>query len=173
MKFILIIISFFFITLNSSNANELKVVFIDTDKILNESIAGKKFKKQLDATNKKNATTFEKKEKELIEEEKKITQQKNILSKEELEKKIKELREKIFKFNNNVKNNKSDFTRKNNSATKKLLDVLNPILSDYSSKNSIAIIFQKNHIVIGRGDLDITDEILKIFNKKIKNIKLN
>jgi hypothetical protein len=27
--------------------------------------------------------------------------------------------------------------------------------------------------VIGRGDLDITDEILIIINEKIKNIKLN
>ena len=173
MKFFLIIISLTFITLNSSKANEIKIVYIDTDKILNDSNAGKEIKKQLDDINEKNILTFKKKEKELIEEEKNITKQKNILSKEELEKKIKGLKEKAFKFRNDVKKNKNDLTKKNNQATKKILDVLNLVLAEYSSKNSIAIILQKNHIVIGKQNLDITDEILIIVNKKIKSVKLN
>ena len=173
MKLLIIVISLIFFIINPIKAIDLKIVYIDTDKILNESKAGIDIKKQLDAINKKNVSKFKKIEKELVEEEKKISQQKNILSKEELENKAKNLQEKAIKFNNEIKKNKNDLILKNNEATKKILDTLNPILSDFASKNSIQIILQKNLIVIGRGDLDITDEILIIINEKIKNIKLN
>ena len=173
MKFLLIILSIILFVINPLKASDIKIVYIDTDKILNESIVGKNVKKQLDSINKKNVSKFEQVEKKLIEEEKKISQQKNILSKEELENKIKSFRIKAMKFNNDIKKDKNNLILKNNEATKKILDTLNPILSDFASKNSIQIILQKNHIVIGRGDLDITDEILIIINEKIKNIKLN
>ncbi|MDA7831241.1 OmpH family outer membrane protein [Candidatus Pelagibacter sp.] len=172
MKFFVILISLIFFIINPIKAIDLKIVYIDTDKILNESKAGIDIKKQLDSINKKNISKFNKIEKELVEEEKKISQKKNILSKEELEKKIKVLQEKVIKFNNDVKNNKNDLLKKNKNATEKILKSLNSILSDYASKNSIYIILQKKHIVIGRGDLDITSEILNIVNGKVKNIEL-
>jgi Skp family chaperone for outer membrane proteins len=173
MKFLPIILCIILFVINPIKASDIKIVYIDTDKILNESIVGKNVKKQLDSINKKNVSKFEQVEKKLIEEEKKISQQKNILSKEELENKVKDLKEKAIIFNNDIKKNKNNLILKNNQATKKILDTLNPILSDFASKNSIQIILQKKHIVIGRGDLDITDEILIIINKEIKNIKLN
>jgi len=173
MKFLLIILSIILFFINPLKASDIKIVYIDTDKVLNESMVGKNVKKQLDTINKRNASKFEQIEMELIEEEKKISQQKNILSKEELKNKTKKLQKKAIKFKNDIKKNKNDLILKNNEATKKILDTLNPILSDFASKNSIQIILQKNLIVIGRGDLDITDEILIIINEKIKNIKLN
>ena len=172
MKLLIIVISLIFFIINPIKAIDLKIVYIDTDKILNESKAGIDIKKQLDAINKKNVSKFKKIEKELVEEEKKISQQKNILSNEELEKKIKVLQEKVVKFNNDVKKNKNDLIQKNKNATEKILSSLNSILSDYASKNSIQIILQKRHIAIGRDDLDITSEILDTINVKIKNIKL-
>ena len=172
MKLLIIVTSLIFFIINPIKAIDLKIVYINTDKILNESKVGKDIKKKLDSINKKNISKFEKIEKGLIEEEKKISQQKNILSKEELEKKIKVLQEKAIKFNNDIKKNKNELIQKNKRSTGKILISLNSILSDYASKNSIHIILQKKHIVIGREDLDITSEILDIVNQKIKNIKL-
>ena len=54
MKSLLFILSLILFTTNSVYANDLKIVYIDTDKILNESNAGKDIKKQLDLINKKN-----------------------------------------------------------------------------------------------------------------------
>ena len=58
-------------------------------------------------------------------------------------------------------------------ATTKILNVLNTILSEYSSKNSISLIIQKKNIVIGKSELDITKPILDLVNAKIKSVKLN
>ena len=91
MKFLPIILSIILFVINPIKASDIKIVYIDTDKILNESIVGKNVKKQLDSINKKNVSKFEQVETNLIEEEKKISQHKNTLSKEELQPKAKNL----------------------------------------------------------------------------------
>ena len=54
MKFLLIILSIILFVINPIKASDIKIVYIDTDKILNESKVRKKVKKQLDSINKKN-----------------------------------------------------------------------------------------------------------------------
>lgn len=173
MKFFISLSFFFLFAFNPINSNEINIVYVDTDKILNESNVGKNIKKQVDAINDKNISNFKKIEEKLKAEEKKISQQKNIISKEEFEKKVNALRINANKFNKDVNDSKKDLVLKKNIAIKKLLDDLTPILSEYASKNSIHIILQKSLIIIGREDLDITDSILTIVNKRVKNIKLN
>ena len=173
MKFFISLSFLLLFAFNPINSNEIKIVYVDTDKILNESNVGKNIKKQVDAINDKNISNFKKIEEKLKAEEKKISQQKNIISKEEFEKKFNVLRINANKFNKDVNDSKNDLMLKKNIAIKKLLDNLTPILSEYALKNSIHIILQKSHIIIGREDLDITDSILTIVNKRVKNIKLN
>jgi outer membrane protein len=55
----------------------------------------------------------------------------------------------------------------------KLLKRLNSILSSYAEDNSIDLIIKKKDIIIGKNSLDITDDIMRIFNKDVKNFKLN
>ena len=173
MKFFISLSFLLLFAFNPINSNEINIVYVDTDKILNESNVGKNIKKQVDVINDKNISKFKKIEEQLKTEEKKISQQKNIISKEEFEKKVNALRINANKFNKDVNDSKKDLVLKKNIATKKLLDDLTSILSEYASKNSIHIILQKSLIIIGREDLDITDSILTIVNKRVKNIKLN
>ena len=58
------------------------------------------------------------------------------------------------------------------SNTNKLLKLINPILLDYSNDKSILFILNKKNLVIGKTELDITDEIIKIINKEIKQFKI-
>ena len=137
--FVLII----FFSCNSLLSNEIKIVYVDIDKILNQSIAGKKIQKQLEQFNKKNISKYKKTEAQLVEDEAKIIKQKNILSKEEFQKKIKELQKNIVNFQTDVNKNKDTLNKMRIEATAKILEVLNLLLSDYASKNSISIIMQK------------------------------
>ena len=50
---------------------------------------------------------------------------------------------------------------------------LKPILSEYSEKNSISMVLQKQNVVIGKKELDITKDIIIILNEKIKKIDIN
>mgnify|MGYP001174445566 FL=1 len=152
--------------------SEEKIVYIDIEKIMQNSKAGKSIKNQLDKMAKDNLSKFKKMEKELKDEENKIISKKNVLSKEEFEKQINDLREKAKKYRNTRNKNVNDLTNKRIEATAKILAKLNPILAKYSEKNGISLIIQKKNIIIGKSELDITDEILKIVNSEIKSISL-
>jgi len=109
-------------------------------------------------------------EKQLKSEENEILKQKNILSENELNTKITDFQNKINDYN--LK--KQQFTKEVNdqrlNITNNLLKSLNLILSDYASKNEISIILQKKNIIIGKSTLDVTKDVLKIFNENIKTI---
>ena len=53
---------------------------------------------------------------------------------------------------------------------KKIIDLLNPIITSYLKKESIQILLQKDKIIFGNDNLDITKEILELFNDKHKKI---
>ena len=163
----------FLLYFNQVISDDLKIVYVDVDNIINNSNAGKMITKQLEKLNNDNIKKFKIKETKLTDEEKNLLKQKNVLSKEELQNKVKILQKNVGNYKNEIKTARIDLDKKRINATTKILDVLNPILSEYSAKNSISLIIQKKNIVIGKSDLDITSQILKLVNAKIKSVKLN
>ena len=51
-----------------------------------------------------------------------------------------------------------------------MVNEINKILTQYASDNSVSLVIQKKNIIIGKTELDITPEILKEFNNKVKSI---
>ena len=160
-KFLYILVTFF-LFFSVSSANE-KIYFIDIDKIVNQSDVGKKLNKNFDEEFKKENTKIIAKEKELL-------NQKNILSVQELNKKMQDLRKEINDFQLNKRTITEKLRNKKLEQTNKLVINLNKILAEYANENSISLIFQKKNIVIGKSSLDITNNIMDIFNKKIKKL---
>ena len=54
----------------------------------------------------------------------------------------------------------------------KILQTLNPILTNYVEENNISLVVEKKNILVGVKTLDITNQILLIFNEEIKKNKL-
>ena len=150
-----------------------KIVYLDVEKIMQESIAGKSIISHLKKKREVSISKFKKKEKEIFDKEKKLVSQKNVLSKEEFEKKIKDLRSEISNYQSERNKTSNDIAKLRIKASTKLINKLTPILEDYSKKNSIRIIVQKKNIVMGKKEDDITKDILELVNKKVKNIKLD
>ena len=152
---------------------EVVIKYIDMEIILTKSKVATSIKSQLDKIQKSNIIKFEKSEKQLTAKEKDIVSKKNVLSKEDFETQINKLREEanLYIANRNKINN--ELQKKQIKANQKMLSLLNPILAKYSDENSISIILKKNNMVIGKTELDVTEEILKIVNKDIKTFKLN
>tara|TARA_B100001996_G_scaffold378080_1_gene361651 strand:- start:48 stop:575 length:528 start_codon:yes stop_codon:yes gene_type:complete len=158
---------------NSSAKSNEKFAYIDIDKIMRQSKAGKSINKQLESLLSQTTKKYKEIENNLKEDELKITSQKNILDENEYKKKIIELKKKANEYRNERNKDINSFNKKKVEATNKLLNTINPILIEYSNKNSISMIFQKKNIIIGKSELDITDEILKIVDSKINKIKIN
>ena len=144
-----------FISLIEFSFAEKKIAFIDIDKIINESEFGKKSYKKIENDFKK-------------ENEKLLKVQKNILSEEELNNKINELKKKINDFKKKKRLINERYNKMRIDKTNEMVQSLNIILSKYADENDISLVIQKKFIVIAKSGLDITNEVLKIFNKENK-----
>ena len=77
-----------FVLISVPGYSSEKIVYLDVEKIMQQSIAGKSIIAQLKKKRETSISKFKKKEKEIRDNEKKLIAQKNVLSKEEFEKKI-------------------------------------------------------------------------------------
>ena len=147
---------------------EKTIAFIDIDTIMNKSEFGKKsYKKIDDEFNKENKKLLTI-EKSLVLKEQEILKQKKVLSEEELNKKIIELKKEINDFQSKKRLLNKKFNEMRLNITNQMAQSLNLILSKYADENDISLVIQKKFIVIARSGLDITNEVLKIFNKENK-----
>ena len=96
-----------------------------------------------------------------------MIKQKNIISSEDFNKRYANLKKEIDEYN--ILNQEVIESQKNNliNEKKKLIILLQPILSEYMKKNDIKFIMNKKNILIGREDLNKTLEIIDMVNKKI------
>ncbi len=170
MKFFLKTIIFFFLFLNFAEANNA-IKFVDINYIVNNSISGKKLNLIIENKNKKIKDEITKLRKNLDEKKSKILTQKDILKKNELDNLIKDYEKEVKRFNEIRKKKTDEINSFNIKSKKKILDLLNPLITSYLKKESIQLLFQKDKIIFGDEDLDITKEILKIFNENYNKIK--
>jgi outer membrane protein len=169
-------IKYFFLIIFLFISNEAysieKIVHINISYIMNNSLAGKSIKKQIEDQNKKNITNFNKEEENLRKKKTKLTSQKNILNAEDYKKKVEEFKVEIKTFNTNKQKSINELNNKKINSQKTLIDNLIPILTSYSKENSISYILRKESLLIGKTELDITGVILKTLDTKIKKIEL-
>ena len=163
-----------FLLILSTNAfAEDKIAFLDLKYVLNESKAGKEaqiyLKKKLD----NGIKDLKAKEKSIQEEEKKIIQQKKVLSAEEYKKQVKALREKVSSLQTQRNNLLDTVAKQRSKARAELLKTLNPIIKKYMKENTVRLVLEKKSILLADENLNITEEITGLLNKKLKSIKLN
>ena len=162
-----------FLTISFPSYSNEKIVYLDVEKIMQESVAGKSIISKLKKKRESSISQFKKKEKDIIDKEKKLIAQKNVLNKEEFQNKLKDLRNEISKYQKDRNKVANEIATIRVKASKRLISKLTPILEEYSKKNSIKIIIQKKHIVMGKKEDDITKDILDLVNQKVKSIKLD
>ena len=169
MKFLIIIFFYLIIIVPSSASSQEKVVFLDINLVLSKSNKGKLILKKLEEKNKANLSQLKLKEDILKNLEIDLEKKKNILSENELEDQINDLKNKIINFKKEKKILTDEFNKFKNKEIAALMQLINPIISDYVEKNSINLVIDKNNILIGKKSYDITQDILELVNKKLNN----
>ena len=142
------------------------------DKVISTSNSGASIFKQLADLNNKNLKFLKSEEKRFKEKEIKLISQKNIISETDFKNKINELKSEIKEYNQNRTKMIKDFNKLKVDNTNNLLKLINPILVKFSNDKDISIILQKKDLVIAKKELEITDEIIKIVNKNVKEFKI-
>ena len=163
-----ILISFVFVNLSFADIPH----YIDFSKVLNQSKAGKEAQDFLKNKFESESKKFAEDEKKLRKEESDIISKKKLITNEEYQKKVEALRKKVSQLQKNKQDSLKNIATLRSRARTELLKNLNPLIRDYMEKNKIRIVLDKKSILLGDVKLDITDEIIKLLDKKLKSIKL-
>ena len=154
----------FFLNIISVYGND-SIRFIDLDFILQNSNIGKSALKKIENLNMKNINTLKEKEKILKDLEKKIVSKKNIISKEVFDKEVTVFRAKVDKFQGEKDRIVNDFNNFKKNELENVLKKITPVINSYMEKNSIEILLESKNIVMGKKELNLSNEILKELNK--------
>tara|TARA_B100001939_G_scaffold250437_2_gene217394 strand:- start:2 stop:529 length:528 start_codon:yes stop_codon:yes gene_type:complete len=169
----LIIFSIFFTFLFNPNVKAEAIVYIDMDKIMQKSKAGKSVIENINKTNDSNIKKFKKIEEEIRSEEKDLIAKKNVLSEEEFSKGLTSLRKKIENYRETRQKAIDEITKKRINASADFAQKIKPILGNYAKEKNIDMVVQKKNIIMGKSELDITEDILKIVDEEISKLKIN
>jgi len=167
-KIILFIIIFFIHNIVNASTN---VAYLDVQFIIDNSNLGKFYRSEIEKLQNKNNSAIILKENEIKKKEEEFKNKKNLLNQDEIKKKIDEINSMVKQyqilrndFNKKLINEKKKFS-------KEILLILNPLLTKYVESNNINLVIEKKNVLVGAKSLDITKNILKIFNERTKNIK--
>ena len=154
--------------LTPSSFSQDQIVYLDLDYVVVNTKAGKSILKKLEDSKNIALSKFEKKGKELKKIEEEINKQKNIISEEELRKKLIEFRKEVSTYQKNRQKVIKEFNQKKRSEFDKFFKKITPIIENYVSEKKIDIVLDKKNIFIASKKKNITQEIIKIIDSKIK-----
>ena len=167
-----ILFSFFIYFIINNSYADTKILYLDVAFLINQSDSWKYINNELKKINDKNVEEFIKQEELIKSEEGKLLSQKNILKEEEFNNKVLELKNKYKSYKKYKDKKNNDLKTLRNNAANKLLEIINEILAEYSIKNQVNLIVDKKNIIIGKTELDVTNDILELLNNKIKKVEL-
>ena len=155
----------FFFLYNTNVFSQGTIAFIDLNYIYSNSKVGKKIIKEIDNKQLKINEDFKEYQNKLNKEKDDLLAKKNVLEKDEFKKRITELENNLIKYNQEIsKKNKNllDFRKKSKNDFAKSL---RSTLEKYAKEKKISLILRKEQLLLGESGLDITKEILELFNK--------
>ena len=166
MKKIILIFFIHLFYFSNLYANE-GVYFLDVDYILKNSNSGKIVVNKLQELNSQNNLKFKNSEDEIKLLENEITKVKNIISKDELNKKINNLKKKVVIFRDNKQIILKEYNDIKNKELEDYFNKISPVVQEFMKIKSIKIIIDRKNIFIADSNYDITEDLIKFLNEKI------
>ncbi len=155
---------------SSSNGNDIAIV--DVQKVLQESAAAQDIREQISKKQNDYQTEISKQEESLRAEEKKLNEQKGILSDKAFEKKRDEFKEKVMKFQRNYQEKRASLDKSLNDALGQIQENVLKIIADLAEEKKFKIAIPSSQVMFAQANLNITDEVLKKLNDKLKKVSV-
>ena len=173
MKYIVKFIVVTFLLIVSTYAfAEQKIVVLDMKYVLNNSTAGKGAQDYLKNSISDNQKKFAELEKDLKKEENDLLTRKTVLSKEEYTKKTDALRKKVIDFQSQRRAAIDKIATQRAEAREKLMKKVEPIVDTYIRENDISLVMDKQNMIGGKTEYDITKIIIEKLNKELPSLNL-
>ena len=165
------VVTFFLIICTQATA-EQKIVVLDMKYVLNNSKAGKGAQDFLQKSFKQNQKKYLDMEKNLKKEETDLLSKKNVLSKEEYQKQSDSLRKKVIDYQSQRRASLDKIATQRADSRQVLIKKITPLLDAYIKENNITLVIDKNNMLAGSTEIDITNVIVERLNIELPSLNL-
>ena len=157
----------------SNTVNVDKIGIVDFRYILKKSNAIKVLGDKFILFEKKINEKIKLKQKELKIEEKKILSRKNKLTDADYKNKLNLFKSEVFEVQKKYKEDRLILNNSFQTLQNKLKDLLAQVIKDVSKKREINVVFLKENVFLFNDpSIDLTNEVLDLFNKKTKSMSI-
>ena len=175
-KFLILIFSFlsllFIHTAIADDYPNTSIGIIDLNEILNNSKVAINANEQIEEISIKVQENLAAKEKELIDEQKKLIEAQNIMAPEAFEEKRIEYDKNVQDFQITSQNTLIKLDNMIANLRVQILDEIKPILEEIAVDKGITIILEKGTVLLNADNMDITKIVMIELNKTISKIKV-
>ena len=176
LKLLFLVHFFIIITfiIPSYGADVAKIAILDSQKVLNESLLGKKMKDELEKIGTNFAADLEARGKEIqkLQNELKILSSSDktssVANKEELDKKSRILKIKIYDIKQLDEKYAKDFRKEETKRFKSTIKIIQEIMDEIGTKEGYLLIKNERGVVYFPEDIDITDKVIKLLDSRYK-----
>ena len=157
----------------SNTVNIDKIGIVDFRYILKKSNAIRVLGDKFIFYEKKINEKIKLKQQELKIEEKKILSRKNKLTDADYKNKLNLFKSEVFEVQKKYKEDRLILNNSFQTLQKKLKDLLAQVIKDVSKKREINVVFLKENVFLfNHPSIDLTNEVLDLFNKKTKSMSI-
>ena len=165
MKNMLIVLSML-MTASFAQA-EAKVGYIDMQKAIQSTSAGKKAKTELEGDFNKKKKELEKKEADLKKMGEDLEKKKSVLSEDALNKKQAEFQEEMMKYRDVVGKSQLEIQKKERELTSPILEKMKKSIAKLAKDKGFTMVIENSQMVLyATPESDLTDEVIKAFEKE-------
>ena len=146
---------------------EFKAGFIDMQKAIQSTKAGKNAKSALEKEFDKKKKSLQAQESELKKKAEDFEKKKMVLSDKVRETKGRELQQEMLKFREELQKSQLAMRQKEMEMTKPILEKMQKVIGDVAKAQGLSMVFERGQdsVMWAKADLDITDEVVKKYNK--------
>jgi outer membrane protein len=145
-----------------------KVGYVDVQKAIQATAAGKKAKEVLDGEYGKRKKDLDKKKADIEKMNQDLEKKKTVLSEEVLNKKQMELQEEMMRFQKVVAENQMEIQKKEKELVEPILERMRKTIEKVAQEKGFSLVLERGaqNVLYAQKDSDLTDEVVKAFEKE-------
>lgn len=149
-------------------AAESKIGYVDVQKAVQMTSAGKKAKETLDTEFQKRKGNLDKKKTDIEKMQADLEKKKAVLTEEVMTKKQMELQEQMLNFQKDLAKDQGEIQKKEKELVEPILDKMKKMIEKVAQEKGFSMVLEKQgqNVLFALKDTDLTEEVVKAFEKE-------
>ena len=169
MKYTLVVISMMLVANLAAAQDRAKIGFIDVQRAINESVAGKRARDRFQTQVKKAETDLLKEKQELERQKSELDKKSPLLKDDERRNLEADLQRRAVNYQRAMGDQQQELRQKEGEMTGDILKELEKIVTEVGKADKFTIILERSQILYSDQATDITNKVIEVFNSRSKS----